>query len=187
MLKESTATIDKQYELQKKKNIITKLGDRLNAVENRFDLALAKFNAQLGTKAAEVREFRRVLEAKGEEVNKCIAEEEKKPLSAWKGECAFSQRVAEKLLTEYTRHKAYAKVKKSYEDLVSSSSGDPVLHTVMLIYYYRSFAHPCGLDQIYIDDSSVDDKGVTIIACGLKLSTKVTQLILCKQTPIRLY
>ncbi|MDR3714147.1 MAG: hypothetical protein P4L51_15115 [Puia sp.] len=188
ILKESTAAIDKQYEPQKKKDIITKLGDRLNAAENGFDSALDKFNAQLGTKAAEVREFRRVLDAKGEEINKHIAEEEqKKLLMMEKGECAFSQRVAEKLLAGYTGHKAYAGVKKAYEELVSNSSGDPVPRTVMLIYYYRSFAHPCGLGKIDLSFSSVDDKGATIIACGLKLSTKVTRLNLRKQTPARLY
>ncbi len=94
MLKESAAAIDKQ-ELKRKKDVIKKLGDCLNAVENGFGSALAKFNAQLGTKAAEVREFRRILDAKGEEVNKRIAEEEekKKRLSALKGECAHNQRV----------------------------------------------------------------------------------------------
>ncbi len=166
MPKDSTAEMDKQG-LQKKKDIIKKLGDCLNAVENEFDSALAKFNAQLGTKAAEVREFKRFLDAKGEEVNERIAE-------------------GEKLLAEYKGHKAYAKVKKAYEDLVSNSSGDPVPRTVMLIYYYRSFTHPCGLDQINLGSSSVDDKGATIIACGLKLSAKVTYLRLCKETPARL-
>ncbi len=90
ILKGSTAGIDKQKP-QMKKHIIKKLGDRLNAVENGFDSALAKFNAQLGTKAAEVREFRRALDAKGEEVNEHIAEEEKKPLSTGKGERVHNQ------------------------------------------------------------------------------------------------
>ncbi|MDR3543276.1 MAG: hypothetical protein P4L69_20290 [Desulfosporosinus sp.] len=187
MLKESTAAMDKQYEPHKKKDIITKLGDRLNAVENEFDLALAKLNVQLGTKAAEVREFRRIVDAKGEEVNKRIAEEEeeekKKPLSVEKGECALSQHLVERLLAEYTEHKAYADVKKAYEDLVSNSSGDPVPRTVMLIYYNRSFTHPCDLDTIDLDRSLVGDKGATILACGLKLSTKITELRLRKQAP----
>ncbi len=89
-LKESIAAIGKQHELQKK-DIMTKMEDCLNAVENGFDSALAKFNAQLGTRAANVREFRRVLNAKSEEVKKRIAEEEEekeKPLSVEKGECA---------------------------------------------------------------------------------------------------
>ncbi len=187
-LKESTAEIDKQSELQKKINLIQKLGNRLNIVENELNSAQAKFNAQFRVDAAEVSEFRLILNAKAEDVNKRIAEEEekKKPLSAEKGECTLSQHLAEKLLAEYTEHKAYAYVKKAYKDLVSNSEGDPVLRTVMLIYYYRSFAHPCGLGNIILSQSSVDDKGATIIACGLKLSTKVTRLNLRKQTPARL-
>ncbi len=188
MFKESTAAINKEQESQKKKDLIQKLGDYLNTVENGLDSALGKLNAQLGTKAAEVREFKRVLDAKADEVNKRIAEEEekKKPLSAEKGEFTLVQGVAERLLAEYTGHKVYVKVKKAYEDLVSNSSGDPVPRTVMLIYYYRSFAHPCGLGDTNLSDCSVGDKGATIIACGLKLSTNIVALDLRKQTPTRL-
>ncbi len=187
--KESTAEIDKQSELQKKKNLIQKLGDRLNTVENELNSAQAKFNAQFKVNAAEVSEFRRILDAKAEDVNKRIAEEEeekKKPLSVEKVECALSQRLAERLLAEYTGYEAYARAKETYEKLVSNSKSDPVLRTVMLIYYYRSFAHPCGLDNVYLGICTVGDKGATIIACGLKLSTKVNTLDLRKQTPARL-
>ncbi|MDR3549199.1 MAG: hypothetical protein P4M11_13220 [Candidatus Pacebacteria bacterium] len=90
--KDITAEIDKQG-LLKGRDIIKTMRDRLNGIENEFDSALAKFNARLGTKAAEVRKFRRVLDEKSEEVNKCVTEEEKKPLSAWKGECAHNHRV----------------------------------------------------------------------------------------------
>ncbi len=186
MFKESPAAIDKQ-ELRKKKDMIKKLGDRLNAVENGFDSAMAKFNAQLGTKAAGIREFRRVLDAKGEEVNKRIAEEEKKKsLSVEKSECALIQCVAEMLLAGYTWNYNYTDVNKAYKNLVSNSESDPVTRTVMLIYYYRSFAHPCGLELIGLDECGVDYNGATIIACGLKLSTRINELYLCKKTPIRL-
>ncbi len=181
--KESTAEIDKLSESQKK-DLIQKLGDSLNAVENVLNSAQDKFNVQFEANAAEVREFRRILDAKGKEADKRITEEQKLLLTE-KGECALSQRVAKKLLAEYTGHDGYARVKKAYEELVSNSKSDSVLRTVMLIYY-RSFAHPCGLDEIYLDRSSIDDKGAEIIACGLKLSTKVTVLMLRKQTPTRL-
>ncbi len=92
------AAIDKQQDLQKKKDALNALYVYLNTIENGFDSALTKFNAQLGTNATEVREFRRILGSKGEEVSKCIADkktaeekdEKKKPPSAEKGECVYS-------------------------------------------------------------------------------------------------
>ncbi len=39
------------------------------------------------------------------------------------------------------------------------------------------------LGKIELSDSSVDDKGATIIACGLKLSTEIIVLYLCKLSP----
>ncbi len=95
---------------------------------------------------------------------------------------ASCKRVADRLLAEYTGYKAYEKVKDVYEELVSNSERDSVLSAVMLIHY-RSFAHACDLDNIHLDSSSVDDKGATIIACGLKLSTEVFGINLGKQTP----
>ncbi len=81
---------------------------------------------------------------------------------------------------------AYAEVKWTYKSLASSFSGDPVPRIVMLVSYYRSFAHSCDLEEIELWISLVGDKGATIIACGLKLSTKVIRLDLCKQIPTRL-
>ncbi|MDR3541958.1 MAG: hypothetical protein P4L69_13465, partial [Desulfosporosinus sp.] len=133
---EKKTVIDKQQNIHKKSDMITELDKSLKKVEYDFKLASGKISEQIDKKAEEVSEFRRILNAKAEDVNKRIAEEEeekKKPLSAWKGKCALRQRVAGKLLAGYTEHKAYARVKKTYEKLVSNSSGDPVLRTVMLI------------------------------------------------------
>ncbi|MDR3540529.1 MAG: hypothetical protein P4L69_06105 [Desulfosporosinus sp.] len=191
-LEEERAAIDKQENLQKKIAMIKELGECIKKAEDDTKLVSGEVNKQLDKKAAEVREVRRVFDAKAEEVNKRIDEEEeekKKPLSAWKGECALSQRIAERLLAEYKGNLYCEHLEMIYEELVSNSKGDPVLRTVMLIYYYRSFAHsyPYDVDEIGLANGLVDDKGATIIACGLKLSTKVIKLRLCKQTPARLY
>ncbi len=77
-------------------------------------------------------------------------------------------------------------MKKAYEELVSNSRGDPVLRTIMLIIIIDLLLTSCGLDRMNLYYGSIDDKGATIIACGLKLSTKVAELVLCKQTPARL-
>ncbi len=90
---EKKTVIDKQQNLHKKSDMITQLDESLKKVEEDFKLASEKIVEQIGKKAAEVREFRRILSAKGEEVNKRIAEEDeekKKPLSAAKGECAHN-------------------------------------------------------------------------------------------------
>lgn len=83
--------IDQQQDLMKKKDMIKELGESLETVEDEVKLELGKASEQLGKKDAEVREIRRALEGKGEEVKKRIAEKEddeekKKPLSAEKGE-----------------------------------------------------------------------------------------------------
>ncbi|MDR3541956.1 MAG: hypothetical protein P4L69_13455 [Desulfosporosinus sp.] len=134
---EKKSVIDKQQNIHKKSDMITELDKSLKKVEYDFKLASGKISEQIGKKAEEVSEFRRILNAKAEDVNKRIAEEEeeekKKPLSVEKGECALSQHLAEKLLAEYTGHEAYAIVKKTYEKLVSNSGSDPVPRTVMLI------------------------------------------------------
>ncbi len=58
--------------------------------------------------------------------------------------------LAEKLLTEYKGNAAYEKVKEAYQQLATNSEAN-----------------------ISLNKCSVDDKGAAIIACGLKISTRI--------------
>ncbi len=81
--------IDQQQDLTKKGDMIKELGESLKKVEDEVKLTVGKVNEQLDKKAAEVKEIRRVLDGKGEEVKKRVDEEEEKknpPLSAARGE-----------------------------------------------------------------------------------------------------
>ncbi|MDR3540171.1 MAG: hypothetical protein P4L69_04280, partial [Desulfosporosinus sp.] len=89
--KQKNAAIDMQREPQTKRDMIKELGEYLDTVDHDFDSALTKFNAQIEIKAAEVRGFRRILDAKTEEVNKRIAEVEE-PLSDEEGEFVLAIR-----------------------------------------------------------------------------------------------
>ncbi len=158
--------IDKQQELQKEEDIINKLSESLNKVEDEFKLASKNVSEQLENKAAEAREFRRALDARGKEIKRHIAEEkekvkrriaEKKEKEKKKDEKKRSL-LAEKAneqLGKYTKHKDYAKVHDAYMRLA------------------LSFAN-----LIELSYGSVDDNGAAIIALGLKLSTKITMLYL---------
>ncbi|MDR3542233.1 MAG: hypothetical protein P4L69_14900 [Desulfosporosinus sp.] len=185
--KKNLAITCQRLALQKKGDVIRDLSESLKKVEDSVKMAFWKVSEQLDKKAAEVREFGQVLDAKGEEVKKCIAEdeeEEKKPLSAEKGEHTRSnQDTAERMLDKYTGNPAYAKVKDAYMKLASNSAADSgtLYSRANILIYYRSLVYPCDLDEICISGCSVDNKGATIIACGLKLSTKVTKLWLSKQ------